>query len=133
MIDFSNAKSIHLLGRALDIAAQRHQLLSQNLANVNTPEYKRIDLDINQVISVSGKSDELEMARTHSRHFGNTESLAVPPVIISETGTAQRFDGNNIDVEHEMTQIMKNSLYFQAVSQKLQGKFETLKKVINGS
>ena len=41
-------------------------------------------------------------------------------------------NGNNVDVDHEMAELAKNQLYYQAVVDRLNGKFSSLEKVIRG-
>lgn len=118
--------------RALDASALRQNLLNQNLANVNTPYYKRLELDFNSVFAAEVDKNELQLNRTHVKHFENSIPLTEPLKVTRETKTIERYDQNNIDPEFEMAQVTENSLYFQAASQRLSGKFTSLKKVIEG-
>lgn len=118
--------------RALDASALRQNLLNQNMANVNTPYYKRLDIDFNSVFAAEIDKNELKIKTTHPKHFSNSIPVQGPLKITRETKTDERFDKNNIDPEFEMAQIAENSLYFQACSQRLKGKFSGLKTVIQG-
>jgi flagellar basal-body rod protein FlgB len=125
-------KIIDRLVNALDVSAFRSKLLSQNVANVNTPYYKRLDVDFQGLLEQKIANGELEIKRTHPKHFGPAVPEAGPPKVTRETKTIERFDQNNIDVEFEMAQVEENSLFFQANSQRLKGKFSGLRKVIKG-
>ncbi len=124
--------TIDHLVNALDVSALRNRLLAQNLANVNTPYYKRLDVDFQSLLEKKIAKDELEIRRTHRKHFGRVIPEAGPPKVTRETKTIERFDQNNIDVEFEMAQVAENSLFFQAATQRLKGKFSGLHKVIRG-
>jgi flagellar basal-body rod protein FlgB len=129
--DLIESRSSKLLERTMDATNLRQQLLSQNLANVNTPHYKRLDIDFKSLLDNVSK-DELEMLKTHPKHFGNTTPEIGPVKITRETKTLSRYDTNNVDPEFEMAQVAENSLYFQTVSERWKGKMTNLKMVIDG-
>jgi flagellar basal-body rod protein FlgB len=118
--------------RALDASALRQNLLNQNLANVNTPYYKRLDIDFKSVFATEIDKNELQMKNTHPRHYSNSIPVQGPLKVTREIKTDERYDKNNIDPEFEMAQVAENSLYFQACAQRLKGKFSGLKTVIQG-
>lgn len=132
MFKLLESELINKFERALDASALRQNLLGQNLANVNTPNYKRMDVDFQSVFATEVSKNELQMKQTNQRHFGNSIPVTGPLKVTSETKTSERYDQNNIDPEFEMAQVAENSLYFQALSQKLKSKFSTLDKVIMG-
>ncbi len=129
--DLLDSRSSKLLERSMDASNLRQQLLNQNLANVNTPHYKRLDIDFKSLLDNITK-DELEMARTHPRHIINSVPEIGPVRIARETKTLSRYDTNNVDPEYEMAQVAENSLYFQALSERWKGKMTSLKMVIEG-
>jgi flagellar basal-body rod protein FlgB len=126
------SESVKKFERALDASALRQNLLNQNLANTNTPYYKRLDIDFKTVFAAEIEKNELQMDRTHLNHYSNSIPVQGPMKVDRETKTIERYDQNNIDPEYEMAQVTENTLYFQAISQKLKGKFSTLKMVISG-
>lgn len=129
--DLLDSRSSKLLERSMDASNLRQQLLNQNLANVNTPHYKRLDIDFKSLLDNITK-DELEMVRTHPRHIVNTVPEIGPVRIARETKTLSRYDTNNVDPEYEMAQVAENSLYFQSLSERWKGKMTSLKMVIEG-
>jgi len=129
--DLLVSRSSKLLERSMDASNLRQQLLNQNLANVNTPHYKRLDIDFKSLLDDVSK-DQLDMVRTHPMHIGNTVSEIGPVKVTRETKTLSRYDTNNVDPEFEMAQVAENSLYFQSVSERWKGKMTSLKMVIEG-
>lgn len=121
-----------LLERAMDASMIRKQLINQNIANVNTPFYKRLDIDFADALNDRINKDELEMVRTHPMHFANSKPGLGPIKITRETKTLSRYDTNNIDVEFEMAQDAQNTLFFQSITQTWKKRMDGLKKAIEG-
>ncbi len=104
---------------ALSRAAHRHSLLSTNLANVNTPGYKRRDLDFNIAL-------QEEIERTPPR-LGDWRDRKRQQ---DENGTSIRVDGNNVDLEHEVMSLAETELRYQALADFTSEYFGGLKNVI---
>ena len=112
--------------RALDAYALRHQAISNNLANVNTPGYKRQEVRF---------EDRLAGALSaHKSGFdGGMNAVAnVKPSMTTINSTSERADKNNIDLEAENIDLATNTLRFEAISQQVTGYFSGLKAVISG-
>ncbi len=121
-----------LLERAMDASMVRKQLINQNIANVNTPFYKRLDIDFASALEDKINEGELEMVRTHPTHIANSKPGLGPMKITRETKTLSRYDTNNIDVEFEMAQDAQNTLFFQSITQTWKNRMNGLKKAIEG-
>jgi len=121
-----------LLERAMDLTAQRARLLSQNIANVDTPNYKRADLNFNAIFEAALAKDDLSLARTDPKHIAGTASSWSLPPVERETGTSGRVDGNNVDVESEMAKIAENTTFYQSLTSLWKRKMARLKSVIEG-
>jgi flagellar basal-body rod protein FlgB len=120
------------LERAMDVSMVRTELLLNNIANVNTPNFKRSDVDFAAVIAETLSQNDLPMVRTNPRHFTSMSPGSFSPRIITDTTTSSRFDGNNVDVENEMAQITENSMYFQSLSMIWKREMTKLKSAIQG-
>lgn len=109
----------YLIGNALRNAEQNHRVVSQNIANVNTPGYQTRELSFEDYLKrvKSGESD---------RQF-----IDDIPVKLTE-GLVDRVDGNNVDIDHQLAGMKKNSLMFQTYSQLLAAKMSTVRKAITG-
>ncbi|MEZ6064728.1 MAG: flagellar basal body rod protein FlgB [Planctomycetaceae bacterium] len=107
-----------LLTRLLDATATRHAVVSQNIANVNTPHYKRLDVDF-----------EATLAST-LRSGANPTSAAGEPVIHEERGLPTRRDGNNVDIDRELGELGKNSLLHQTYTELLSTDFDAMRRAI---
>lgn len=117
-----------LLIRGLTGSVRRHEAIAGNIANVNTPQYQRRDVDFLAVLRREFA------ARPHSaRAERGTQARDSAPG--SEwTGVAEAFpmrvDGNTVDVEFEMNQLASNALYFNALSRQLRSNLGRLRTAI---
>ena len=107
-----------LLGQVLDAAALRHRVIAQNVANVNTPGYKRREVVF---------EGELSKALGHA---GASTGHVKPKVV--ETDAPDRVDGNTVDIDREMNDVVKNGLLYQAVTAVLASRVSSLKAAIAG-
>ncbi|MDP2872506.1 MAG: flagellar basal body rod protein FlgB [Bacillota bacterium] len=133
--------AIDALDRALGRASLRGELLANNLANVNTPGYKRLDLAFEDVLasaSTSGtaggaaslSSNSLNPAVTNAAHIAGRQAASADPEVIRAAGTSLRSDGNNVDIESEMALLAENSLYYQALVREMNNRLSALRLAI---
>ena len=107
---------VRMLGRFLDVSAQRHQLIASNLANIDTPGYRTRDLDFRAA---------LEQAE------GPTQFADLSPPIRQVQGLTERPDGNNVSMERESLLMAHNQLLFQTSIQLLRVEFRKISTAIN--
>lgn len=113
--------------RALDASSLRHQVISHNLANANTPNYKRQD-----VVFETQLSRAMEQDRRCGVGRGSSAVSGVTPQVVTLKTTSTRMDGNNVDLEAEAVSLAENTLRYEVLSQSVGGYFSGLKSVING-
>lgn len=130
-------KTMTVLTKALDAASVRHKAISNNIANVNTKDFKAdrvmFEEELNRALNTGKAGDEeITLSRTNARHFGGASSLdAVQPVVIKDKSTSMRLDGNNVDVEVEMANLAANQMTYEAIIRRINGKISSLKSVIS--
>ena len=112
-----------VLVKAVDAAAMRHRALSNNIANVETPGYTREDVSF---------ESELRMALDGpgSSTIQEREVRGVRANILKDTQSPTRGDGNNVDIDREMTALAENTLNYQALLQSLSIKGQILRTAI---
>ncbi len=109
------------LDLALGAAGKRQEVLANNLANVNTPGYKRLDVDFDGMLAKA----------VDSARAGDAATLdAMRPGVSTDESVAVRADGNSVDVDQEMAYVAENNIRYNALVQLTQKKLETLKYVI---
>lgn len=118
MTDIS--QQFHALGAAIQFAHESHRATGQNLANVNTPNYKTKELPFEQLLSQITQPD------------AEMDSMAVQFQLRETAGLAERVDGNNVDLDRELAMMKKNALAYQTLTQLLGSKMSILQSAISG-
>ncbi|MGO4887787.1 flagellar basal body rod protein FlgB [Anaerobacillus sp. MEB173] len=123
---FSNS-TFMVLEQALNNASLRQKTISQNVANVDTPNYKS-----KQVIFKNHLNEAMNAHRTDERHFQFSSSNKGGPVIKTMNNTFVNHNGNNVDIDYEMAEMAKNQIYYNALIDRMNGRFSSLKTVLGG-
>jgi len=111
-----------LVQRALDIRGARHQVLSGNIANVETPDFVAKDLPFQKVLEGSmGGPSLLPLNKTHQQHLPAHEER------VDFSRELETASAPGVDVDQQMARLAENNLMFQAGIQALIKKFEALK------
>jgi len=134
MIDKITGGKTKVLEKALDAAWLRNEAIAQNLANVDTPGYKRKTVSFEEHLDKALGSG-IEGKRTHERHIpiGKTNVDTVPIYIKTDNSSLSiRQDGNNVDIDNEMAQMAKNTLKYNLLIQSINSGFNRIKSVISG-
>ncbi len=127
-------QSIDIQKRALDAAWLRQGVLSNNIANVDTPGFKRQDIDFDAMLKGYLDSSRLAMTRTNESHFGidyNT-LVGLRPRIVTDHTTSMRRDGNNVNIDVEMARLAQNNVKYNAITSQLNAQIKRLKAAIRG-
>jgi flagellar basal-body rod protein FlgB len=125
-----------LYEKAIGASSMRQEVASHNLANVDTPNYKRKVVDFEKSLQEAIESTNgLVGTRTNSRHMpiGSVDLNNLEAKVNTDGArNAMRIDGNNVDINVEMSELSKNSIRYNALIQKISGSFRQLKDVIAG-
>ncbi|MBR1855035.1 MAG: flagellar basal body rod protein FlgB [Lachnospiraceae bacterium] len=128
MINTNAFDYINVLDKAADASWLRNQAISNNIANANTPGYKRQDVAF---------ESELEKALGRNRYQSmdfkvkniRTRSLDGKPYT-DYAGFSYRLDGNNVDPENEQVMLAENQLKYQGLLAGINQEFANLKAVM---
>jgi flagellar basal-body rod protein FlgB len=134
MIDKIMGRKTRVLEKALDASWLRNETIAQNLANVDTPGYKRMTVSFEEHL-VKALDSSIEGIRTHKRHIpiGKSGIDTVPVYIKTDNSRLSvRQDGNNVDIDNEMASMAKNSLKYNLLIQSINSGFNRIKSVISG-
>ncbi|WP_191561727.1 flagellar basal body rod protein FlgB [Metabacillus idriensis] len=121
--------TIQSLESAVNQTTMKQKVISQNIANVDTPNYKAKQVSFKQ--SLNSEISGLQANRTDQRHF-SFGSMQESYTIKSKTNTSYQANGNNVDIDSEMSDMAKNQIYYNALMDRLGSKFNSLKTVIRG-
>ncbi len=130
------SKNLAFSQKALGVTVLRKQVIANNIANVDTPNYKRHDVsfesELNRAID-SGNKPPIPTNMNDTRHIAFSKAkdpLTVKPIINVEFDTNYRNDKNNVDIEKEIANEIKNTLYFSSVTGAVNHSFKRLKTVL---
>ncbi|WP_250861817.1 flagellar basal body rod protein FlgB [Oceanirhabdus seepicola] len=118
-----------ILKQGLDAATLRGRVISNNIANGNTKGYKKFKVQFEESLNNSSGS----FKRTNEKHLslnGNKGASNVR-VVRDETGE-MRSDGNNVDIDNEMTNLAANTLKFNAMVSEMNKLYKMKEMVIKG-
>ncbi|NLK51253.1 MAG: flagellar basal body rod protein FlgB [Syntrophomonadaceae bacterium] len=133
MQDLLNTPAANWLERGLDASTLRQRVLANNLANVETPNFKRSEVSFEEELKkAQAQKANLALVRTHPRHRPNFSLLKeVRPRIYMDSASTMRNDGNNVDVDSENAKLAINSLNYNTLTQQLSSQYSRLRNVIN--
>jgi len=127
--------TIELLQRVLDLRSRNHQVISANIANVDTPGYKAFRMHVEEALQrrfSNRRTMPLKVSRPgHLQKVSHGSERAAVRMEPASTYSL-RGDGNTVDLDRAMERLTNNSLQYNAAAQILQRKFEGLKTVIRG-
>jgi flagellar basal-body rod protein FlgB len=128
----------NLLVQAMDASALRNQVLANNIANVDTPEFKRQEVVFEDLLKMQMQPEEdsvkLPLVLSHRKHFGlgQEETEPVIPLIREIHELTYRNDGNNVDFDVESSKIAQNKLLYDTYIQCLTNENKLLRMAITG-
>jgi len=121
-----------VLEQALNSASFRHKVISNNIANINTPGFKKSEVPFEQQLGSILDNNNQQLSRTHERHLNAKNKNDLTPAARTLSNYSLRTDGNNVDIDIEMAELAKNNIYYDAVAQQLSRYFSNIKSAING-
>jgi flagellar basal-body rod protein FlgB len=123
---------------ALKGLSERSKALAGNIANVNTPNYKRREVSFEETLKkVQGdpKLSDIPMKKTNPRHFSN-EIFSIDQAMNSiETKVEENdffINGNNVDIEREMVELTKTGMRYKAITNLSKKQYDSLRSVVRG-
>jgi flagellar basal-body rod protein FlgB len=125
MITPSDDRNFPTLENLLAYTSKRQQALSSNITNLDTPGYRAKDYTFEAEMA----SQAISMTTTSPNHIAPVQDT--PGARIFEVGTKDKPNGNNVDIERELTEITKNGLEYITLVQYLNQKIRTLRSAIN--
>jgi flagellar basal-body rod protein FlgB len=130
-INFKDALGIY--ESALQLRSQRAEILSGNLANVDTPNFKARDFDFSAALdnAMTGTTTG-DVRTTQARHLPADGGGAGVGQLFYRTPTQPSIDGNTVDEHIEHAEFMSNNLEFQTAFTLLNSRFKGLLSAIRG-
>lgn len=117
--------SSNLLEKMMNVSATKHKVIANNIANVNTPGYKRMEVSFEDQLSRA--IQDIPVAKL---------TTLQPKIVVSkdkEGSGSIRNDGNNVNIDSEVTSLLKNTGKYNVYTQLLGKKMEMVKSAIDNS
>lgn len=138
----SDFAAFQLLNNALQVADLRQQVYANNIANMDTPGYKREDVHFESALrSAMSNTSSSSLLGRQTIPLGQSQDmndynwsamLAVRPVVTVSSGSVISNNGNNVDIEAEMVKLAENQIRYQALVQDLTDRISRLNTAITG-
>jgi len=134
----SFTKTMQMLEKGLDTSMMRRNVLANNIANVDVPHFKRSDVSFEAELKRSVESEKKEketpklftVHREHYDSFQPREWSKVSAKIHTDYLSSMRNDGNNVDIEDEVTKLTQNQMQYTMYVERLGSQFRLLNNLI---
>lgn len=128
MISTDAFSYINVLSKAADASWTRESLIANNIANADTPGYKRQDIDFQSVLK-NELSNYKYMNLDQKMNAVDLSKLNAS-VYTDHGNYSYRLDGNNVDIDTEQVELASEQIKYQALTQSITSEFQRLQTVI---
>lgn len=136
LFNSNSTKMIDIMQRSMSASTMRAQVINNNIANATTPNYKRQDITFQAELERALNSEKMEetpFTMTNDNHipvYRSKNYREVSPKKITEYNTYQNNDGNSVDIDKEMLESSKNTMYYNSLAQRTAKEFNKLKFLV---
>ena len=132
MVPISNVKLHQSILQALNA---RHEVTVNNIANADTPHYKRQKVEFEDTLRrviENGSGGTLNLKRTNDRHLpiGSGSDPLVPYRIVEDRGAKMNNNNNSVDIDVEMATLSENQLMYNYVADRVSGYYKKHKDLL---
>jgi flagellar basal-body rod protein FlgB len=132
-------RTLDILHKGMDVSVLRRQVISDNIANADVPNFKRSTVNFEASLKKAIESEKMEpllpMTTTDPRHiasFAPSDYRKVEPRRILDYLTTAKNNGNNVDAEQEMMDSLTNQLSYTLQAQAVNFEFNQVSLVLRG-
>ena len=117
----------------LNFRGEKQKVISSNIANINTPNYKTKDLIFEDELNSANNS--LKLKQTNSMHLSsiNNSSAIGNQRLIEVKGLQEQNDGNNVNLDTQMGEMSKNKVLFDAIQSSIKRDSKLFRSVVESS
>lgn len=126
MIGSNAFNYINVLNKAAQASWKRNEVISDNIANVDTPGYKRKDVQFESYLQSALMGDDSLDSRVAE---ANLDTLN-PTVYTDNASLSYRLDGNNVDIDTESASLAENQIRYDALLESMTQEFSRIKTVL---
>ncbi|MBL7033713.1 MAG: flagellar basal body rod protein FlgB [Candidatus Delongbacteria bacterium] len=124
-----------LLNRSMDAYTLRQKAIANNVANAETPGYRRLEVDFEEHLQKMIQQRHQVLERTDRRHLPDPHAVEFMPVVMRQAAVNDPESNgvNSVDIDQEMASLAKALLGFRFASRVTANEFELLRKAISGN
>lgn len=122
-------QTMNALENSLNYATTKNNTISNNIANIDTPNYKAQDVSFQSLLQK--ETNNLQLKNTNERHLQRTMDPS-SHYIKRKTGTTFNHNGNNVDIDKEMADLAENQIFHRSLIDRMNGKFQIIQNVVRG-
>ncbi|MGE4354554.1 MAG: flagellar basal body rod protein FlgB [Oscillospiraceae bacterium] len=127
--------SVNLIEKGIDAAWLRNEVISNNIANIDTPGFKKSEVEFEDLMAdaIQKRENSVKLTVTNPMHITMhaADASDIVPTVVKEDATSTGLDENNVDVENEMVALAKNSIEYYTLVSKVNSEFQKLDTAIN--
>lgn len=114
------------LEKSLDAAWLRNEVISENIANGDTPGYKRKEVQFEKFLNSELKHSRISNGKSKLSGGGEIK------VVSDNQNYSYRLDGNNVDIEREMALMAENTIKYNTLIQRMSSQINKIRSIIKG-
>jgi flagellar basal-body rod protein FlgB len=117
----------------LNYRGEKQKVISSNIANINTPNYKTKDLIFED--ELNSATNSLKLKQTNVRHISSISSISSNgnPRLVEVKGLEEQNDGNNVNLDTQMGEMSKNKVLFDAIQSSIKKDSRLFRSVVESS
>ena len=129
-----NKPSFQQLARSLDASSLRQRVIANNIANVDTPKFKKSSVEFENLLQQElNSSSSIVGYRTNVKHFFiGASSQQIIPQVVKDTHSVINNNLNNVDIDSEMALMAKNQLTYSTQIQQVSHEIKKMRASITG-
>jgi len=123
-----------LLYQKLNYTSERQKVISTNIANINTPEYKTKDLSFEEHLNKT-KLNDLKLTTTHNNHipFSSQNSSSSAMKLYEVENLEEQNDGNNVSLDKQISEMSKNAVMNDAIANSIKRDSRWFKMMVDAA
>ena len=117
----------------LNYRGEKQKVISSNIANINTPNYKTKDSIFED--ELNSATNSLKLKQTNVRHISSISSISSNgnPRLVEVKGLEEQNDGNNVNLDTQMGEMSKNKVLFDAIQSSIKKDSRLFRSVVESS
>ena len=127
--------SVNVLEKGIGATWLRNEVISNNIANIDTPGFKTSEVEFENIMAaaIGNDSKGLKLSVTNENHIPVKpgELSEINAEVVTDNSSSFGLNENNVDIEHEMAELAKNSIEYYTLVSKINSEFRKLDSAIN--